>query len=253
MGGYRSPRGAGCGGVRPSVACSPGLRHPCADASLPVGPAAIYSPAHAPSARSARRLVAAGDTHTHTRLCAPRATGAQGPGGPTPAPKISAVAGGSAAVVAPCHLAGPRLAGPARTSRGLLEVLVNTVTHRCCPPAPVSLPRCPGPWCAGPAAHHPLPGAQPGPHSAGCRVGVMQGDTPHPRWCHRGHLSTVPCGTLLGGLSPCPLPKHIQLGDALGGRVCLWGGEIWGLCCWQGQAARMGLPVRPVPVPSAAP
>lgn len=87
-GGHRSPRGAGCGGVRPSVACSPGLRHPRADASLPVGPAAIYSPAHAPSARSAWRLAAG--------------TGGGGRGHGTPS-SVPPVPPGPRGQVAPCQ------------------------------------------------------------------------------------------------------------------------------------------------------
>lgn len=121
--------------------------------------------------------------------------------------------------MARCHLAGPRLAGPARTSRGLLEVLVNTVTHRCCSPAPVSPPRCSGPQCAGPTAH-PLPGARPGPPRHRLQGWGDAGRHPSPTPCHRGRLSTIPCATQLGRvgtLSLCPSHNTSSWEMLLGG------------------------------------
>lgn len=180
-GGAEPPRPPGTGSRGVCGACGRAslARRGCvtrADASLPVGPAAIYSPAHAPSALSARRLTARGGRRggggaaQHPPPSPLRDTGARRLGGPAPAPKIAAAkeaAGGERGAVARCHLAGLWLAGPARTSRGLLEVLVNTVTHRRCPPAP-------------------LPATPPGPRCAWCRV--TPGDPhPLPRRCHQGH------------------------------------------------------------------
>lgn len=194
---------------------SPGLRHRSDAPSLPVGPAAKNNPSHAPSAARTVHCDRRRKGERTSRSVPLSPPGLRGRVAACQPRKSERCMGDSAEEVALSHLAGPGLAGPAWTSRELLEVLVNTVTHRRCP-----LAQCHhrSRVTTGPVSP-PAP-CLPQPHLPGA-VGVglrpprrrrwgwgHSGVTPQPCRCHRGRFSATPCGCQV--LSRCPLPQHLS-------------------------------------------